>query len=113
MCYHLRTPLTKLMLYIEILRSEKLADEEQRRDYLNRSVLLIGQIKELADNILQYSIQPKEDYIMTPEPMSFTAVLHDPLSEMAGYLSRRGYVLEYPQIGAPIRYLYMSRISCV
>ena len=51
MCYHLRTPLTNLMLYIEILRSENLK-EEQRRGYLDRSVLLIGQIKELADIIL-------------------------------------------------------------
>ena len=31
---------------------------------------------------------------MIPEPMSFAAALHDPLSEMAAYLSQRGFMLE-------------------
>lgn len=114
MSHDLRTPLTKLMLYMEILRNGKLEDEGQRHEYMDRIAGMIGQIKELADNILQYSIQPKEDLFVNPEPMAFKAAFHDPLSEMAAYLSQRDYIMEvmvdWPQDTVLVHVPYVVRV---
>ena len=93
--HDLRTPLTKLLLYTEILRSGKYQSENQMQDYLIRIDEKAGQIKQLSDNILQYSMMPKGDSMLKQEPVSLKAAFHDSLSEMVGYLSQRGYQFDF------------------
>ena len=56
MSHDLRTPLTTLLLYTEILRYGKYQGEEQLHAYLDRVDEKAQQIKQLAENILEYSL---------------------------------------------------------
>ena len=95
MSHDLRTPLTKLLLYTEILRSGKYQSEAQLKEYLTRIDEKAGQIKQLSDNIFQYSSMPKENAMTEPDSISLKEVFHDSLSEMVGYLSQRGYRFDF------------------
>ena len=56
MSHDLRTPLTTLLIYTEILRYGKYQGEEQLRGYLDKIDGKAQQIKQLAENLLEYSL---------------------------------------------------------
>lgn len=95
MSHDLRTPLTKLMLYTEILRSGKYQSEAQLKEYLTRIDEKAGQIKQLSDNIFQYSMMPMENAVTEPSSLSLKEAFRDSLSEMIGYLSQKGYRFDF------------------
>ncbi len=95
MSHDLRTPLTKLMLYTEILRSGKYQSEAQLKEYLTRIDEKAGQIKQLSDNIFQYSMMPMENAVTELSALSLKEAFRDSLSEMIGYLSQKGYLFDF------------------
>ena len=95
MSHDLRTPLTKLMLYTEILRSGKYQSEAQLKEYLTRIDEKAGQIKQLSDNIFQYSMMPMENAVTELSSLSLKEAFRDSLSEMIGYLSQKGYRFDF------------------
>lgn len=92
--HDLRTPLTKLMLYTEILRSGTYRDEDQLREYLCRIDEKAGQIKQLADDILRFSLASGEGAGMKPELVDLREAFFDMLSELVDYLSQKGCRLD-------------------
>lgn len=54
MSHDLRTPLTILNGYLEILNMDHIKDEEQRRHYLKLSLERAQEIKELSDDLFEY-----------------------------------------------------------
>lgn len=54
MSHDLRTPLTILNGYLEILNMDHIKDEEQRKHYLELSLARIREIKELSDDLFEY-----------------------------------------------------------
>ncbi len=62
MSHDLRTPLTTLQIYTDILRLQKY-EPDQLADYLNKIDAKAAQIKQLADNIFTYSLATKKQYV--------------------------------------------------
>lgn len=58
MSHDLRTPLTTLLLYTEILRCRKYETPEQADNYLNKIDAKARQIKQLSDNLFEYAWSP-------------------------------------------------------
>lgn len=56
MSHDLRTPLTSLLGYVDILQMEKGEDRGQQRKYLNSIRDKAYQIKELSDKLFEYFI---------------------------------------------------------
>ena len=54
MSHDLRTPLTTLNGYLEILSMEHVKDEEKRKNYLKLSLEKAHEIKELSDDLFEY-----------------------------------------------------------
>lgn len=60
MSHDIRTPLTGLMLYIEILRSGNVEDREKIMEYLDKIEGKAKTIKDLSDNLFEYSLKNRE-----------------------------------------------------
>lgn len=114
MSHDLRTPLTSLLLYTEILENTRYDDEDQWKKYV-RAIHEKGiQIKERSDNIFEYSLIRSERGGISEETASFRSLLYDPVSETAEYLGSRGFTVtlkgDFPEGTVRVRPDYISRI---
>ena len=89
--HDLRTPLTALLIYTEILKNEIDADREQMRKWVHKIDEKAHQIKDMADCILKYSLQkkPAEQVSLRREPLR--SVFYDALSETCMCLEQKGF----------------------
>ena len=56
MSHDLRTPLTSLLIYTEILGKEAVKDPQQLMEYVRKIEKKARQIKRLSDNIFEYAL---------------------------------------------------------
>lgn len=114
MSHDLRTPLTSLLIYTEVLRYGKYENQEQLLEYLDKIDDKAQQIKQLSENILEYSLQSKETVPELETPAPIEMVFEEPLSEMITELSRHGFMCDVEPFGEPVliavRGQYIRRI---
>ena len=94
MSHDLRTPLTSLLIYTEILRKKAAKDPRQAMEYVRKIEKEARQIKRLSDNIFEYALITEETKAELGEPQTLRELFYDPLSEMTAYLGERGYMVE-------------------
>lgn len=115
MSHDLRTPLTSLLLYAEILENARYEDGSQWKRYV-RAIREKGvQIKEMSDNIFEYSLERGQSQgEASGETASFRELLYDPVSEAAEYLGSQGFAVtlegDFPEGSVRVRPDYISRI---
>ncbi|MDO4307807.1 MAG: HAMP domain-containing sensor histidine kinase [Eubacteriales bacterium] len=97
MSHDLRTPLTSIMIYTEILKTKRYKDENQMQEYLDKIDRKTHRMKQLSDRIFEYSLVTSEPDIELEKPELFQTVFYDLLSETCAYLEQRGFriVLEF------------------
>ena len=67
MSHDLRTPLTGIMLYLEILRSHRYTTEEELQDYLEKIAAKAHHMKVISDHLFEYSLEhTAEKLVMEP-----------------------------------------------
>lgn len=94
MSHDLRTPLTTLLLYTEILRYHKYQGEEQFHSYLNKIDAKAQQIKQLSENILEYSLTSRDHSIELEVPTLAREVFTPYLEKAVFHLTRCGFSCE-------------------
>ena len=94
MSHDLRTPLTSLLIYTEILGKKAAKDPRQAMEYVRKIEKKARQIKRLSDNIFEYALITEETKAELGEPQTLRELFYDPLSEMTAYLGERGYTVE-------------------
>lgn len=94
MSHDLRTPLTSLLIYTEILGKKAAKDPRQAMEYVRKIEKKARQIKRLSDNIFEYALITEETLAELGEPQTLRELFYDPLSEMTAYLGERGYTVE-------------------
>ncbi len=94
MSHDLRTPLTAIMLYTEILQNRKYGSEEQMQEYLRKIDEKARRMKLLSDHLFSYSLVHGEKEKQQTEKVLLRAALYDMLSEAASYLEQQGFRLE-------------------
>ena len=94
MSHDLRTPLTSLFIYTEILGKKAAKDPRQAMEYVSKIEKKARQIKRLSDNIFEYALITEETKAELGEPQTLRELFYDPLSEMTAYLGERGYMVE-------------------
>ena len=92
MSHDLRTPLTTLLLYTEILRSHKYDGKAQENDYLNKIDTKARQIKQLSDNLFEYALVTRDTVVTLDPPTRFSAILEEPLTDLIDHLQQRGFL---------------------
>lgn len=93
MSHDLRTPLTSLLIYAEVLQMHKYRDEDQMWEYIDKLSRKAHQIKQLSDHIFEYALVSSEEMVVLDEPQTLQMTFYDLLSEMASYLEQQGYRL--------------------
>jgi len=72
MSHDLRTPLTTLLLYTEIVRSRKYENDAQKDDYLNKIDTKARQLKQLSDNLFEYALVTRDTVVTLDPPVHWT-----------------------------------------
>ena len=93
--HDLRTPLTALLIYTEILKNEFDADREKMQKWVHKIDEKAHQIKDMADCIFEYSLQKKKSDPAVLEKMSFHAAFYDALSDASVCLSQQGFDIQF------------------
>lgn len=91
MSHDLRTPLTTLLLYTEIVRSHKYENDAQKDDYLNKIDTKARQLKQLSDNLFEYALVTRDTVVTLDPPAYFSRIFEEPLAEMVDTLQQRGF----------------------
>ena len=91
MSHDLRTPLTTLLLYTEILRHRKYETTAQAEDYLSKIDTKARQLKQLSDNLFEYALVTRDTVAVLDPPARFSQIFEEPLTEMVGELQERGF----------------------
>lgn len=89
MSHDLRTPLTGIMLYLEILRSHKYQNEEQLQEYLEKIDAKAHHMKRLSDHLFEYTLDGRPD--IKEEPVSVEKALAKLVQNMADELNANGF----------------------
>ncbi len=95
MSHDIRTPLTSLLIYTEILEKHKYKDEQQRDEYLSIIDKKAKQIKTISDNLFEYAMVTSKTQVELEPPQPFKNVFYDALSEMGTFLEMNGYTVEW------------------
>lgn len=91
MSHDLRTPLTSIMLYTEILLQNKCENDEQKLSYIQKIDRKARRLKQLSDHLFEYALITGEEEVKLEEPRTLTAVFYDLLSETVSYLEQQGF----------------------
>mgnify|MGYP004646014737 FL=1 len=92
MSHDLRTPLTTLLLYTEIVRGGRYQGREQLHDYLSKIDAKARQIKQLSDNLFEYALVTRDTVVELDPPACFSQIFEEPLAELVDTLQQRGFV---------------------
>lgn len=92
--HDLRTPLTALLIYTEILKNEPDADRTQILKWICKIDEKALQIKDMADCILEYSLQKRPSDPAAIRPEFFQSAFYDTLSETCVCLEQKGFHLQ-------------------
>lgn len=90
MSHDLRTPLTAVMLYTEILKKRQVKSEEQFREYIDKIDQKTRRMKQLTDHLFEYALVTGEPQVKLEPPVPFDIVFYDLLSEACVYLEQNG-----------------------
>ncbi|MDD3278783.1 MAG: HAMP domain-containing sensor histidine kinase [Lachnospiraceae bacterium] len=95
MSHDIRTPITAVMLYTEILRKGAYKDEKQLKEYIEKIDYKCRRMKQLTDNLFEYSLVTGETEIDLEEPESYEVIFYDLFSETGYYLEQEGFQIAF------------------
>lgn len=95
MSHDLRTPLTSIMLYTELLEKGTYKDEEQFCEYIKKIHRKTRRMKQLTDNLFEYSLVSSDQEISMEELESEKLLFYDLFSETISYLEHQGFQVDF------------------
>lgn len=91
MSHDLRTPVTSILLYTEILKKGNYESTEQSAEYLDKIDRQARRMKQLTDHLFEYSLVSGQQEITLEKAESYEALFYDLLSETCSFLENRGF----------------------
>lgn len=114
MSHDLRTPVTSILLYTEILKKGKYKGEEQMKEYIEKIDRKAYRMKQLTDHLFEYSLVTGGTEISLEEPEFFSVLFYDLFSETCSYLEQRGFQIqskaEWKECRCQVYMDYVTRI---
>ncbi len=91
MSHDIRTPITAIMLYSEILKKQQYKTEEKWQDCVDKINKKAYRLKQLADNFFEYSLISSKDDLVLEDPQRLEVIFFDIFSETCSYLEQKGF----------------------
>ena len=115
MSHDIRTPLTVLMGFLELLEEGQFSDDENYRSYLNTCMNNAYQLRELADRLFQYFfVFGHRSYEIKPEVVDAKTLLSQLVSEHTVLLREQGWqIVPTPmdrRVKVRVDPIYMKRL---
>jgi Signal transduction histidine kinase len=88
--HDLRTPLTPIIAYLDILRNEKFNTEEEEKEYLNSSYNLSIKLKKLIDELFEYTKLSSREVVLNLVDVDICPILNQIVGEYAPMLESKG-----------------------
>lgn len=114
MSHDLRTPVTSIMLYTEILKQGNYQGEAQRKEFIDKIDKKARRMKQLTDNLFEYSLVTGETEVELEEKEFCETLFFDLFSETCNYLEQRGFQVDFqvkwPEVELRICMDYLVRI---
>jgi signal transduction histidine kinase len=114
MSHDLRTPVTSIMLYTEILKKGSYKSEGQWKEYVEKIDRKARRMKQLTDHLFEYSLAAGEEEVQLEEPETCETLFYDLFSETCSYLEQQGFEVsfrvEWPQSRIRISTDHVMRI---
>ena len=89
--HDLRTPLTTLILFIEIIKTKKNLADEERDHYIQKLSVIANRIKLLSENLEDFTSEKYRYSVTLDDPRSLTAILDEVLAEPLVFLRERDF----------------------
>ena len=98
MSHDLRTPLTGLMTYLEILKQQEREKGTVSRRYIDKAYNKSLEIRRLSNQLFEFFLARKEEQIELEKPQNIEYVFSDYLSEMTNLLESSGFRINVSEI---------------
>ena len=95
MSHDLRTPVTSIILYTEILKKGTYKDLKQQREYIEKIDRKARRMKQLTDHLFEYSLITGEKKTVMEEPELYEVLFYDLFSETCSYLNQKGFQVRF------------------
>lgn len=95
MSHDIRTPVTAILLYSEILKKSEYKTEEKWLECVNKIDKKAHRLKQLTDNLFEYSLVSGDGDCVLDEPDTLEGVFYDLFSETCAYLEQRGFSVDF------------------
>lgn len=90
MSHDLRTPVTSILLYTEIIKKGNYQDDEQLKEYIDKIDRKACRMKQLTNHLFEYSLVTGEGAVMLEKPEKMEHIFYDLFSETCSYLEQKG-----------------------
>lgn len=95
MSHDLRTPLTAIMLYTEILKKGNYKSEEQLLEYIEKIERKARRMNQLTNHLFEYSLVTGDTEMRLEKPELYEVLFYDLFSETSSYLSEKGFRVKF------------------
>jgi signal transduction histidine kinase len=92
--HELKTPLTAIRMYAEMLRDDMVPDESKRREYYASITAEAERLSRLINNVLEYSKLEQDERSMNVEVGNPGPVVHEVMRWLTPHAKRQGFALE-------------------
>lgn len=94
MSHDLRTPVTSILLYTEIIKKGNYRDNAQLKEYIDKIDRKACRMKQLTKHLFEYSLVTGEEVVTLEKPEKIEHIFYDLFSETCSYLEQKGLQVE-------------------